>query len=186
MVYELANDLDDFACFVIPDEEQCEVIRKSLMSMEPLTESWQAPAVTFDARKRKSLGDFPGFASFRAPVLSRRAWEAVEPLIGNKSTALPLGRFQDVDYFVINVLDMVDALDVEKSTFNRTEYFENGTWHWKQGAILRNAVFRSGAPEGHHLFQIPQRRYAPFLASEEFAAVIAARGLKGALLRPLR
>ena len=66
-----------------------------------------------EPEKGLELSDAPGFT---IPVFSRRAWECLEPLISKNVEILPLD-FNEKEYFGINVITVLDAIDYEKSIY---------------------------------------------------------------------
>jgi hypothetical protein len=82
--------------------------------------SWTIPRINEDHHAGR-IGDFPSLRG-SVPVFSKMALAVLRPLIGHAIEALPLdcdsGRF-----YAINVLDIVNGLDLEKSDFIR---FDDG------------------------------------------------------------
>lgn len=66
-----------------------------------------------EPEKGLDLGDAPGFTF---PVFSRRALECLESLISKNVEVLPLD-FDENEYFGINVITVLDAIDYDKSIY---------------------------------------------------------------------
>ena len=181
MIYSLSSELDDFAYFVVPDDDREEQLQQAYFGLQSLAQGWTPPEVTI-SQSRKRLGDYPGIASLGVPVVSRRFLNALAPLISDKVEALPLGVFKRAEYFVLNVLDAVDAIDQEQSKYYASEYLPRGS--------LREAVYKPGTLEGRHFFRVDltapggKTSYSEVLASEEFRQAVAQHELLGVSFRP--
>ncbi|HEX2572361.1 MAG TPA: DUF1629 domain-containing protein [Polyangia bacterium] len=104
-------------------------------------------------------------------AFSDRAVEVLTPLIGDVIELLPLacdgpGRFQ-----VVNMLDVVDCLDEDRSTLDR---YSDGDI-----ASVKKYVFKPDSTNGHHLFKCKQFDLHN-LVSGEFRALVEDKGLIGA------
>lgn len=79
-----------------------------------------------EPEKGLELSDAPGFT---IPVFSRRAWECLEPLISKNVEILPLD-FNEKEYFGINVITVLDAIDYENQ-FIKPIGMVKELWHLK-------------------------------------------------------
>ncbi|HEX2572005.1 MAG TPA: DUF1629 domain-containing protein [Polyangia bacterium] len=140
---------------------------------------WQpVPMEWKPARVRKNRGkpvDFIGLMGLGL-AFSDRAAEVLAPLLGNAIELLPLtydgpGRFQ-----VVNILDIVDCLDEERSI---TDRYSDG-----QISSVKKYVFKPGSTDGHHLFKCKQCLLHD-LVSAEFKALVEKTGLIGAYFKPV-
>jgi hypothetical protein len=139
---------------------------------EPVPMEWKP------ARVRKNRGkpvDFIGLMG-HGLAFSDRAAEALAPLIGYTIELLPLaydgpGRFQ-----VVNILDIVDCLDEERSKVRR---YSDG-----EIMIVEKYAFKPGSTDGHHLFKCKQCLLHD-LVSAEFKALVEEKGLVGAYFKPV-
>jgi hypothetical protein len=107
-------------------------------------------------------------------AFSERAAEVLIPLVGDVIELLPLthdgpGRFQ-----VVNLLDIVDCLDEERSQIER---FYDGSIQ-----SVERYAFKPGSIDGHHLFKCKQWGLHD-LVSAEFKALVEEKGLVGAYFR---
>jgi hypothetical protein len=181
LIYTVASKLDEFAYFVIVDEGQRADISSSYYQLRTLGGDWTPPALK-TAQSRKPLGDYPGFGSINLPVVSRRLLDALTPLLSGQREVLPLGVFKRVEYFVLNVLDAVDAIDQNQSIYGPSEHLPRGA--------LREAVYKPGALEGRHLFRLvlsepgAHPSYSGVLASEEFRRAVEQHNLLGINFEP--
>jgi hypothetical protein len=139
---------------------------------EPVPMEWKP------ARVRKNRGkpvDIIGLMG-AALAFSDRAVEVLAPLIGDVIELLPLtydgpGRFQ-----VVNMLDIVDCLDEERSSIAR--YSDGGIM------LVEKYVFKPGSTDGHHLFKCKQCLLHD-LVSADFKALVEKTGLVGAYFKPV-
>ena len=75
---------------------------------------WQAPPITING-KTKRLPDFVLWM-IGAPIVSERAWSALESLLGAHVQLLPFHHLKEKRYFALNVLEVLhDVLDLKAS-----------------------------------------------------------------------
>ena len=140
----------------------------------PLSAEW-AP-VRVEHYPVGERGDFPHLAS-HVPVLSERAWPALEPLIGSAVEALPLLAEDDERYLALNVLSVLDCLDEERAV---VEHPAGDEQMW-----ISHYAFRPGAVGGHPIFKVRHAELKHVLASDAMRAAVAAAGLRGFVFAPL-
>jgi hypothetical protein len=152
----------------------------NLLDGHPRQSIWTAvPMERSPARLRQRRGkpvDFPSLGGVGFGI-SERALAALRPLLQASIEALPLQCLNDISmqYYVINVLDLVDCLDEERSDMNR---FSDG------GIMCINRyAFKPGTTDGHHLFKTVQLPLGEPLCSPEFKRLIEESGLVGARFR---
>jgi hypothetical protein len=140
---------------------------------------WQPVPIRWKpSRVRKNRGkpvDIMGMMG-HGLAFSDRAVEVLTPLIGDVIELLPLaydgpGRFQ-----VVNLLDIVDCLDEERSSVAR---YSDG-----EIMLVYKYAFKPGSTEGHHLFKCKQCLLRD-LVSADFKALVEESGLVGAYFIPV-
>jgi hypothetical protein len=109
-------------------------------------------------------------------AFSDRVVEVLAPLIGDVIELLPLSYEGPRRFGVVNLLDIVDCLDEERSQYER---YDNG-----QIMIVDKYVFKPGSTDGHHLFKCKQCLLHD-LVSAEFKALVEEHGLIGAYFKPV-
>lgn len=127
-------------------------------------------------RRTEALCDFTAIgSSVDVPALSARAKGVVAPLLGEGAEWLPLS-FDETDYWLLNILTLVDALDLDKSVIRTLP----------NGKVLNidTYAFRWEAIEREWLFKVPQHPYR-VLCSERFRSVAASEQLTGLFFQPL-
>ena len=141
VIYKYFPDLDRFAAVKV-SSKAVNVLRT--IRGEPLAATWTPLPVQLEPQSGE-LGDFPGLSGFTfdIPVLSERAWKALEPLLGPHVEALPL-KYKLAPLFALNVLKAEDCLDMEKTKFAR---FDSGTIY-----AVEKYVFRANYPAACPLF----------------------------------
>jgi hypothetical protein len=110
-------------------------------------------------------------------TFSDRAVEVLTPLVGDVIELLPLAYDGPGHFQVVNMLDIVDCLDEERSTIDRR--YSNGDI-----ASVKKYVFKPGSTDGHHLFKCKQFDLHN-LVSAEFKALVEEKGLVGAYFKPV-
>lgn len=117
----------------------------------------------------KTAGDFPSLSG-SIPVVSEKAWQILSAYIKNEVEALPLIT-KTGSYFALNVLDIVDGLDKEKSEIS----------YRSSGRVSRvfKYVFHEEKIKGKYMFKIPETKGLEVYVSEEFKKLIEENNLKG-------
>lgn len=120
----------------------------------------------------KPLGDRAGIDFKNDPmVLSRRALDVLLPHIGTAGQALPLA-FDEADYSLFNVTNVIDALDVERSDI---DYFAAGG----RVKYIKRYAFTSAAVGDQWIFKIPQQLSGFAFVTERFVQLVQSAGLTG-------
>jgi hypothetical protein len=109
-------------------------------------------------------------------AFSDRAVKALTPLVGDAIELLPLICDGPVHFQVVNMIDIIDCLDEERSAIDR---YSDGDI-----ASVMKYVFKPGSTEGHHLFKCKQFDLHN-LVSAEFKALVEQHGLIGAYFTPV-
>jgi hypothetical protein len=119
----------------------------------------------------KPLGDRAGLDFETDPmVLSRRALDVLLPHIGSLGQVLPLD-FDEAEYFLFNITNVVDALDIASS---EVAYFKDGGLKW-----IKRYVFKPDAVRDQWLFKIPQKPTGFAFVTDRFVEVVQRAGLTG-------
>jgi hypothetical protein len=141
---------------------------------------WVAPAAHGFEDNPETEGDFPSLSNFwRVPVMSRRAWDALRPLIGYCCEALPIVHPTGSAYFVIHAMETVDCLDLARSEFTRNA--ATG----RVNRVFRYA-FRQDLLFGKHIFKLPLQSGGELLVDDGFRRVVEDFGLRGLLFEELQ
>jgi hypothetical protein len=178
--YRYVADCDDYMDFHPPVSEY-ERLKEQLLAGKRIGRRWKPPKVTVTRRpseetpqRAKQRPDLAMMAV--APVFSPRAWEALGPLLGDAVEALPFHCLLG-EYFLINVLEVVDALDVGKS---------DAAFRLDGNVMMIYAyAFRPEALRDKHLFRLPETRWIEMIVSEEFKAAAKAAKLEGLIFEKL-
>lgn len=127
-----------------------------------------------EGKETLPASDFPCFFP-DLPIISSRAKEVLHDLIAPYVEFLP---FQSSfgEYYGINVLEEVDALDEEASELKR---FSSG-----RVMVVHKYVFKPDAVEGKVIFRLPQFQTRIYV-TDLFAAKVREHGLKGLKLKEL-
>lgn len=118
-------------------------------------------------------GDFPSLSSYRkVPIFSRHALDVLFPLISDSIEVLPVVHPSGDEFFIINVLELLDCLDEEKSEVRRSQI---------DGRISRvfSYCFHPALIEGKHIFKTPLESGAGLFVDEEFKQLVEENNLKG-------
>ena len=146
----------------------------------PMAGSWTAPVAHGFEDNPEDNGDFPSLTTFRRiPVLSQRAWDCLRTLIGYCSEALPIVHPTGQQYYIIHVMDTIDALNE-----HRSELWRNPVTG-RVGDISRYALDH-GMIEGKRIFKLPRESGGELLVDDEFRKAVETNRLKGLLFKELQ
>lgn len=170
-VFQVHADADDYNFF--------ELVNKSDWDFEDfngtsLIKSWR-PFKIKRARGRKyPVGDFSSISSLHFLVNSKIK-DIFESIFKDKVELLPVE--YDEPYYLMNVINMIDALDMEKSEFKR----------YKDGRIMfcTKYVFKEEVIGNNIIFKIPQFPTVDVLVTEEFVKMAEDNDLKGFIFEEL-
>jgi hypothetical protein len=174
--YKYDPDSDEFDWIMIPVDDQ-ETVLDLHFDSKSVAASWN-PIVVQARKSSGGLEDFPGLANCgHLPIFSQRAWDVMHPLIAYCCEALPIKHPSGKPFYIINVLDMIDCLDEERSVVKR----------FLDGRIMRviQYHFMTGLLKGKHIFKTPLKSSADLLVSQVFRQWVEEHGLKGLLFRDL-
>jgi hypothetical protein len=142
--------------------------------------AWKIPyAHGFEDRPKKKEGDFPAIANLCSlPVMSKRAWEALSPLIGNCCESLPIVHPTGNSYSIIHVMETIDCLDISKSAFTRNR---------TTGRINRidRYAFKANLLTNKHFFKLPLECGADLILDDDFRKIVQQNGLIGLSYSPI-
>lgn len=117
-------------------------------------------------------GDFPSLTNYnQLPVMSHKAWQALEPVIGSCCEPLPLRHPSGSSLYLVHFTESTDALDVEKSELKR--YTDGGIMR-----VVRYAL-KSETIRGRHAVKLPKESGGEVLVDEEFRKAVEANKLLG-------
>lgn len=175
--YLFRPDANHYAAVGVSVEESDRVVDVHF-SDQPAISAW-VPVQVFGFEDNPSaVGDFPSLSNFfRVPVVSRRAWDILQPFLGHCCEALPIIDPTGNAKFIVHVLDTVDCLDLENSEVER---FEDGGVMWVERYSLKTHMVL-----GKHMFKLPRRSGGELLVDEEFRRIVEANGLKGLKFKEL-
>lgn len=137
-----------------------------------MREDWNAPTLRILDKSRR-LRDFVSM-SLSAPVISEKAKQALESLIGSHCEILPLIELRNKVYYAVNVLTVVDCLNHK---WSKISYSPSDP-----GRILSISSYIFDVkkiPSDVPIFKIPEDMYSVFV-TKLFVDAVIANGLRGA------
>ena len=126
------------------------------------------------------IGDFPSVSNWkRVPIMSERAWTVLKPIIGDVCEALPVKHPFQGSYYVIHVMQTIDALNTELSEVDRSSVGDN--------RILRiyRYAFKSDLIEGKHIFKLPLMSGGGLFVDDVFRKAVEDNCLRGLRFKEL-
>jgi len=131
------------------------------------------------SREKHSQGNFAHCWRGRAGFLmDARAHSILAPMLDQDFEILPIEPFRGVDYYLVNVLKVVDCLDREKTNMKGTGRvrFENPIYQFFPERLTDSTIFSvKMAKRAHGLFTVVGRPGAEF----EFKTLVEQAGLTG-------
>jgi len=169
-IYFFSPDPDNYASIEFVDEK----IEDKFLQGKSIRNEWTPPSVyIYDSSG--PLGDFPALSD-NIPVFSKKAWESLSPFLFDSVEALPL-IITNLEYYAINVLEMTDCIDHNKSEFRR---YENGAI-----ASVNHFCIKTQLLKNKNLFIFPETKYLDTYVSEAFINCVKTNSLKGSIFREL-
>lgn len=146
----------------------------------PLQQTWKPLTCHSYDDNPSEVGDFASVSNYRkVPMLSERAWKALQPVIGEVCEALPVLHPFKKNFFLVHVLNTVDALNAFESEVERRSADDQRIRN-----VLRYA-FRYDLIEGMHIFKLPNKSGGSLIVDDVFRTVVEANGLRGLRFREL-
>ena len=176
MIYMLSVIPEGFRELVIPENASYadyDCLRWAGQSKAP---TWTPPNLVWleddFTSKSDKVGDFTKFGG-GAIVLSPKAREVIESVVGDQAEFLPTKGPDNDEWWLLNITNVLDIMDVSKSKF---EIYEDGEIGLCEHAHLNEPVPSQKA------FVV--KGYAPYLfVNEDVKSAIDGAGLTGSLVR---
>lgn len=166
-IYKLDFDVNKFKSIQL-----CEKVDADFYQMfdgRSLSNSWIVPRVkVYDDDLELEDGDAPGF---NIPVLNKRAYEVLYPMISNDIEVLII-QLNDEILYGINVLTIIDAINYDLSKYKT---YRDG----KRIMFFEKYEFIEEAIKGKNIFKISDLPRGDVFVSEKFAETIIENQLKG-------
>ncbi|GIW96756.1 MAG: hypothetical protein KatS3mg111_0089 [Pirellulaceae bacterium] len=175
--YRYHPDANNYAGIMLRPEDRDVIKIRHVTS--PIADEW-VPVEVLDIEDNPSThGDFPSLVNYNMiPVMSLRAWDALRPLIGYCCEALPIIHPSGKPYYIIHVMETIDALDEERSELSRNRVTG------RVSAVYRYAL-RPASLSGKHIFKLPLESGDELLVDDAFRQAVVQHGLKGLLFNPI-
>ncbi len=125
-----------------------------------------------EVRERSEESHFPGLDGIQG--WEEKAVKVLKPLVEDAVEFLPLIS-KTGNFWAVNVLDVVDCLDHERSVLEYQKHLE------AERRVLRidKYVFQNGCLEGRHIFRMPEYNYARVFVSDDFKHQVEVNNLMG-------
>lgn len=161
-------DSDEYDRLYCPNKEDRGILGELRFSSQP-NHSWESLPVEIDPAGKS--GDFPSISGHQL-VFSQRAWQVLKPIVEKSAEALPL-ICASGNYFVINVFDIVDCLDLSNAQVSR----------FSDGRLMRikSYAFKEGCIGDRNIFKLPQP--SDVLVTQTFKDVVEKNDLEGLIFR---
>ncbi|WP_240421754.1 imm11 family protein [Paenibacillus periandrae] len=164
-VWKLDCDSNNYEGFNIVDGDWNELIEK--FGGNSLLNNWQA--IKIKPYELAPRSDAPTFIA-AAPLFSAKAVDVLRPIISNFVEILPT-EFIREDYFIINVLNVLNCVDYDSSSIVK----------YRSGRIMRfeKYEFFPEIVDQQHIFKITDISRQAVFVSSEFKEEVIKSGLTG-------
>ncbi|WP_251862281.1 DUF1629 domain-containing protein [Clostridium sp. Marseille-Q2269] len=144
-VWKMNSDANKYDNFTLYNESDWDKLMSYGFDGKSIKDTWIPFSVEEIEIIRK--GDKPSFSG-SLPVFSRKAVEVLKKYLDNNAEVLPLS-YDKGNYFIINVINVKDCIDIEKSEVKRFKC---------SGEIMRfiKYAFKPEAINNEHIFKIPE------------------------------
>lgn len=184
--YEYDPDANSFAGvgFVVGgvDDDDDDSAKVTILHRDdtPISQTWVPLTCHGFDDNPPEVGDFPSVSNYNdVPMVSERAWKALEPVIGEVCEALPVGHPFTGTFFLIHVLRTIEALDEVASDVERRSADDP-----RIRRVFRYA-FRHDLVEGLHIFKLPNKQGSGLIVDDVFRKAVEDNGLRGLRFREL-
>jgi len=166
---------------VLFDDSEIEQVLSVKFATQSLLDSWQPIHAIRVAHEGMKEADFLGTFDYGdSPIVCEHGWAVLEPLIGYCCEALPIIHPNGLQYFIIHVMEEIDALDEEKSEVSCND---GGGIH-RVSRVFKYAL-KEDLIQGKHIFRLPLESGSDLLLSEEFRKTVESNNLKGLIFEPI-
>lgn len=166
-VWKLKFELDEYEN-LIPDKEFTVEDIHSFDGKKQLQNWIPIKVKRMEPEKNLILSDAPGFLF---PVFSKRALDCLYSLIKSNIEILPL-RFEENEYFGINVITVLDAIDYQNSDYKT---FRDG----KRIMAFKKYAFFNSKILNVPIFKIIDEKTRYAFVSDEFKKIVETNELTG-------
>lgn len=129
----------------------------------------------------KKLGDYISKIGSDVIIMRKKSIEMLEPVMGNIEV-LPLD-CDFGDYWAINVLDVLDCIDYEKSKFKR--FPQTPTNPNPRIMLFEEFAFVKEAIQGHHVFKIKDQPKSHMFVDDLFVEMVERNAISGMKFIPV-
>jgi hypothetical protein len=179
-IYELMTEPGYQYCMPVDERDHGTIV--ALMNGTPRAASWKPLKMRlrwFDERGRPyKRSDSPSRGTSTAPMFTRRAVEALEPMLQEHGEILPLD-CDDAELWIFNPTRVLPAIDMLKSGVS----FMPGTRDIER---IRRYVFEEDVIAGSDIFKLANMRASPTFVGQRFVDVWRSAGLRGIEFEPAR
>ena len=165
-IFKLNFDVDNFEILEVCEPVDIEFYR--MFDGTSLKSGWKKLKVRrMEPEKQLELGDAPGFVT---PIFNEKALKILSPLIDDQVEYLPLD-LDGIEYYAVNVLAVVDAVDYEKSKI--VKFSSGRIMCFEEYSFIRDKI------QGINIFKIPDEREGDAFVSETFKNAVEDNQLRG-------
>ncbi|OPH60462.1 hypothetical protein BC351_18410 [Paenibacillus ferrarius] len=166
-ILKLSYDVENYEGFEVANGDWSIVDK---IDGKPLIQEWSPIELKLFDEPQKLRSDIPYFVG--APVFSKKAVELLGSLINNSVEILPI-KFDREEYYIINVVNLLNCIDFEKSEVVK----------FRSGRIMKfkKYEFIADVVSNEHIFKIAEMPQHSVFVSEEFRNVVLASNLSGIL-----
>jgi hypothetical protein len=176
--YKYDTDPNVYNSVQLPAAEHDRIL-DAFHKVKPLAKKWKPIKVNGFDDNSGLEGDFPSLNDYSdIPIVSERAWDILQPLIGYCTEALPVIYPNPNPFFFVHIMDVIDCLDEDHSEVRRNSATNRINRIWRYS-------FNHEAIKDKHIFRLPVKSGSGVFISESFRLLYEAHRLQGLLFQPL-
>lgn len=172
-VWELLHDGDNYD-YLYPTDEDEEKYYNVELRGKKLLEGWEI--LNFVVRKKRKRSDIP-LLNLSRPIFSKKAVEVLAQFLDGKVELLPI-EAEGEKFYILNVLNTIDCLDLEKSIIDKETNPVTGFMLVRVPMFLEEKVMKQG------IFKI-HRYWTTTYVTDEFREKVLKSGLQGFVFKPI-
>lgn len=169
-IYRLESDPEKYLWLTLSNEADSDKL-EAISEATSTASNWKPisvePIIENEKDNKKVLSDFPTF--WTHPMMSKKAIVALRDFLNGHAELLPVN---GKPYYIVNVTNLLDVLDEDKSTlkwFTSSDGIMRITKYWFHEPKLNNAP----------IFRLAQFRRVEVFVSHEFRERVELAGLTG-------
>lgn len=181
-IWIIRVDVGKYRGLNLIDRSETIPLGKSIGRAEKVSHIWKRPQVEYETEIYQGMEVQPvsGLSNFilgeLGIVWDKKAMDVLSPLVSESIEALPI-ICGDEEFYLINVIKVLNCLDHSKSEFTR----------FSTGNIKRidRYIFKEDCLENQHIFRLSETNYSKTYVSDAFKSIVEENQLVGLIFNEI-